>query len=56
MSRQEAVQRLLDAAFKELQHDTGPLDAEWVHQRTVLSTEFHRILKSFASDANVKQK
>jgi hypothetical protein len=51
VSRQEAVEHLLNAAFKELQHDTGPLDVEYVHQRAVLSSEFHRILRAFASDA-----
>jgi hypothetical protein len=49
MSRQEAVQRLLDAAFRELQHDTGPQDPEYVHQRAQLAKEFNRILSGFQS-------
>lgn len=40
----EVVEKLVDAAFRELQHDTGPLDQEYRHQRRVLTNEFARIL------------
>jgi len=40
----QAVEKLLDAAFRQLQHDTGPSDPEWVFQRKVLGDEFRKIL------------
>lgn len=39
------VESLLDAAFSELQHDTGETDPEWVYQRNLLGKKFTRILK-----------
>jgi hypothetical protein len=42
------IEALLDAAFRELQHDTGETDSEYIYQRKVLKTEFRRILRSNA--------
>ena len=39
------VEKLLDAAFHELQHDTGPQDPEWVSQRKNLKAAFKRVLR-----------
>lgn len=46
------VDELLDAAFRELQHDTGPNGIEYQHQRTVLRAEFMRILKRSGEPAD----
>lgn len=43
------VLKLLDAAFSELQHDTGPQDVEWRLQRKNLTETFGRILRSHNS-------
>lgn len=40
------VEKLLDAAFRSLQHDTGPQDKEYVYQRKVLGDEFQKILNA----------
>lgn len=42
--REALVERLLDMAFSELQHDTGPQDKEYVHSRGVLSKKFRAAL------------
>jgi len=42
------VEALLDAAFRQLQHDTGEHDIEYRFQREVLKKEFKRILRSNA--------
>lgn len=39
------VEKLLDAAFHELQHDTGEHDPEWRYQREKLKAAFNRILR-----------
>lgn len=39
------VEQLVDAAFHELQHDTGPQDREYVHGRRSLVNAFARILR-----------
>ncbi len=39
------IEQLLDAAFAQLQHDTGPQDPEYVFQRQYLHKEFLRILR-----------
>lgn len=39
------VEKLLDAAFHELQHDTGPHNTEYVYQRNNLKAAFKRILR-----------
>lgn len=38
------IDSLLDAAFSELQHDTGPQDKEYVYQRGVLEEKFRSLL------------
>jgi len=38
------VEALLDAAFRQLQHDTGEHDVEYRFQRDMLKKEFKRIL------------
>ena len=38
------IEALIDAAFHELQHDTGPADPEWVWQRNLLEKKFKSIL------------
>lgn len=45
VDRRIRVEKLLDAAFRELQHDTGPQDIEYVAQRKSLKAEFNRILR-----------
>lgn len=40
------VEKLLDAAFHELQHDTGESDPEWRYQRKNLKAAFKRILRT----------
>lgn len=45
------LEELLDAAFRQLQHDTGPQDVEYVHQRRVLRDEFAKILMLRAQPA-----
>lgn len=40
----ETIEKLLDAAFAEFQHDTGPQDKEWVSQRSMLRGRFVAIL------------
>ena len=39
------VESLLDAAFNNLQHDTGPQDKEYVFLRDVLGQQFKQILR-----------
>ncbi len=39
------VEKLLDAAFKELQHDTGEHNPEWRYQRENLRAAFKRVLR-----------
>lgn len=45
------IDRLLDAAFHELQHDTGPQDKEYVHQRSVLAKRFKALLAERATNS-----
>ena len=40
------INDLLDAAFAQLQHDTGPNNVEWHWQRKVLREKFTDILKA----------
>jgi len=40
------IEKLLDAAFRELQHDTGPSDTEYVYQRNLLKKKFIEIMES----------
>jgi hypothetical protein len=40
----DLVKELLDAAFRELQHDTGETELEWHHSRNVLAKKFATIL------------
>ena len=42
--RETQIEQLLDAAFRELQHDTGPQDQEWLHSRRILKERFEIIL------------
>lgn len=37
------INQLLDAAFRELQHDTGPTNPEWHHSRDNLAKAFKKI-------------
>ena len=39
------IEKLLDAAFHELQHDTGPSDPEYVYQRNLLKKKFTEIMR-----------
>lgn len=48
MTEQRMVDALLDAAFRMLQHDTGPQDKEYLFQRKVLSEAFNRVLRAAA--------
>ncbi len=43
--RERLVNKLLDAAFHELQHDTGETNPEYVYQRNLLKEKFVKILK-----------
>lgn len=43
-ANQRKILKLLDAAFHELQHDTGPSDMEWRVGRTNLRDKFCAIL------------
>jgi hypothetical protein len=43
--RERLVERLLEAAFHELQHDTGPSDPEYVYQRKLLKKKFTEIME-----------
>lgn len=43
------IERLLDEAFRLLQHDTGEQDAEYRWQRQVLRENFQRVLNSCGS-------
>ena len=40
------VEKLLDAAFHLLQHDTGTLDKEYIFLRKTLKDDFLKILKA----------
>lgn len=42
--RERLVDALLDAAFRQLQHDTGPTNPEYIHQQECLKCEFAKIL------------
>lgn len=42
------IESLLEAAFHELQHDTGPSDPEYVYQRKLLKKKFAEIMKGAA--------
>jgi len=41
----DTIEKLLDAAFHQLQHDTGEDCPEYVWQRKTLKTEFRKILR-----------
>jgi hypothetical protein len=47
----ERIDALLDAAFSELQHDTGESNPEWHHQRANLAEKFRKVLRKHTRTA-----